>query len=389
MVPGQRCKLHDLPLGHLFDVEISLSFTESILVDISCFGVDAQNQLSDDRYMIFYNQKRSPCGALAIVKDDVSNSHTFQVNLDQLPETVQKLVFTATIDGAGTMKALKTGALTLRDHTGSGAEFKFNSASLNQEKALIIAEVYLKNQWRLAAVAQGFNEGLGALLRHFGGEEETAPQATSTPPPPPSLPEKKVSLSKITLEKKGDKKSISLEKSAKNTIHVNLNWDAPQSKKLSFFGSDAAPDLDLGCMFRLKDGNAGVIQPLGNNFGSQHQLPYILLDQDDRSGSSAAGENLTIYKPELIDVIMIFAFIYKGAKDFTTVNGRVTVRDHKGNEIYIKLDSPDPRHAFCATCSFTNTGESLDLRKEELYFPGHQDADKHFGFGFRWKRGIK
>lgn len=339
--------------------------------------------------MIFYNQKRSPCGALVIVKDNISNSHTFQVNLDQLPGTIQKLVFTATIDGAGTMTALKTGALKLLDHTGSGVEFKFNSEFLNQEKALIIAEVYLKNQWRLAAVAQGFNEGLGALLRHFGGEEEIAQQATSTPPPLPSPPGKKVSLSKITLEKKGDKKSISLEKSAKNTIHVNLNWDTLQSKKISFLGSNAAPDLDLGCMFRLKDGNVGVIQPLGNSFGSQHQLPYILLDQDDRSGSSATGENLTIYRPELIDFIMIFAFIYKGANDFTTVNGRVTVRDQKGNEIYIKLDSPDPKHAFCATCSFTNTGASLDLRKEEFYFPGHRDADRHFGFGFHWTRGSK
>ena len=384
IVHGQRMKLHDLPLGHLFNVEITLSFTESVLVDISCFGVDAQNRLSDDRYMIFYNQKHSPCGALSIVNDGISNSHTFQVNLDQLPKNIQKLVFTATIDGAGTMKALKTGEMRLLDHTGSVAAFKFDSNSLHQEKALIIAEVYLKNQWRLAAVAQGFNEGLSALLSHFGGEE------AAPPPPPSSSPlETKVSLSKVTLKKKGDKKSISLEKGTKSPIHVNLNWDVPETKKRSFFGSNTAPDLDLGCMFRLKDGNIGVIQPLGNNFGSQHQLPYILLDKDDRTGSSATGENLTIYRPELIDFLMIFAMIYEGAKDFTTVNGRVTVTDLKGNEVFIKLDAPDPRYAFCAVCSFTNTGGSLDLRKDELYFAGHRDADRHFGFGFHWTRGSK
>jgi tellurite resistance protein TerA len=81
--------------------------------------------------------------------------------------------------------------------------------------------------------------------------------------------------------------------------------------------------------------------------------------------------------------------IYEGAKDFTTVNGRVTVTDQKGNEVYIKLDSPDPRHAFCSVCSFKNTGKTLDLIKEELYFSGHREADKHFGFGFRWTRGSK
>ena len=256
---------------------------------------------------------------------------------------------------------------------------------MNQEKALIIAELYLKGQWRFAAVAQGFNEGLSALLKHFGGEET---EQTSSPPPllspPPSAPpppisppplspppplesslKPKVSLSKVTLEKKGDKKSISLDKITKNVIHVNLNWDAPEPKKFSFLGSKTPPDLDLGCMYRLKDGSMGVIQPLGNNFGSSHQPPFILLDKDDRSGSSASGENLRIY------------------------NGRVTVTDQKGNEVYIKLDSPDPRYAFCSVCSFKNTGSTLDLIKEELYFSGHSEADRHFGFGFRWSKGSK
>lgn len=390
LVPGQRIKLDDLTPDHFIKVGITLFFTQSTLIDISCFGVDAQNQLSDDRYMIFYNQKRSPCGALSIVSDTTSNSQMFQVDLTKLPQNIQKLVFTATIDGTETMKALAHGEINITDNTGVAAEFKFDNTNLNQEKALIIAELYLKGQWRFAAVAQGFNEGLSALLNHFGGQEaEKKPSPPSQPSPSPSSPAAKITLSKVTLKKKGDKKSISLEKADKNFIHVNLNWDAPESKKFSFFGSNAAPDLDLGCMFRLKNGKMGVIQPLGNCFGSSHQPPYILLDKDDRSGTSATGENLTIYKPELVDFIMIFAMIYKGAKNFTTVNGRIIVTDQKGNEVYIRLDSPDPRYTFCSVCSFKNTGTTLDLIKEELYFPGHREADKHFGFEFNWTKGSK
>ncbi len=382
IITGQRIKLNELTLNNLFKVEITLSFSKSTIVDISCFGIDAQNKLSDDRYMIFYNQKQSPCGGLGIVKDSIPNSQTFQVDIDILPPKIQKLVFTATIDGSETMKDLRAGEINIIDNTGTAAQFKFDNSSLNQEKALIIAEIYLKGQWRFAAVAQGFNEGLSALLKHFGGEE-----IDQKPSPPPI--DTKVNLSKITLEKKGDKKTISLDKADKNLIHVNLNWDAPETKKFSFFSSNTAPDLDLGCMFRLKNEKMGVIQPLGNYFGSSHESPYILLDKDDRTGTSATGENLTIYKPELVDFVMIFAMIYEGAKDFTQVNGRVTITDQMGNEVYIKLDSPDPRYGFCSVCSFKNTVQGLVLTKEELYFSGHREADRHFGFGFRWTKGSK
>jgi len=390
LVAGQRIKLDEITPDHLFKVGITLAFTQSTIIDITCFGVDANNQLSDDKYMIFYNQKRSPCGGLSMVSDTTSNSQTFQVDLKKLSQNIQKIVFTATIDGSESMKALKNGEINITDNRGKAAEFKFDNTNLNQEKALIIAQLYIKGQWRFAAVAQGFNEGLSALLKHFGGQEvgeNSSPRFQ--PPPSPPTPKAKIRLSKVTLKKKGDKKSISLLKSDKNLIHVNLNWDAPETKKRSFFGSNAAPDLDLGCMFRLKNGKMGVIQPLGNNFGSEHQPPYIVLDKDDRSGSSATGENLRIYKPELVDFVMIFAMIYEGAKNFTTVNGRITVTDQKGNEVYIKLDSPDPKYTFCSACSFKNTGTTLDITKEELYFSGHREADKHFGFGFSWSRGSK
>ncbi len=388
LVAGQRIKLDEVTPNQVFKIGITLAFTQSIIIDISCFGVDAKNQLSDDKYMIFYNQKRSPCGGLSIVSDNTLNKQTFQVDLKKLPQHIQKIVFTAAIDGSKTMKLLTNGEINITDNKGKAAEFKFDSTNLNQEKALIIAELYLKGQWRFAAVAQGFNEGLSALLKYFGGQE--IGEKSSPPFQSPPLPTTKISLSKVTLKKKGDKKSINLQKSDKNLIHVNLNWDAPEAKKFSFFASnDADPDLDLGCMFRLKDGKMGVIQPLGNNFGSEHQPPYILLDKDDRSGTSVTGENLTIYKPELIDFVMIFAMIYEGAKNFTTVNGRIMVTDQKNNQVYIKLDSPDPKYTFCSACSFKNTGTTLDITKEELYFPSHREADNHFGFGFRWTVGSK
>lgn len=45
-------------------------------------------------------------------------------------------------------------------------------------------------------------------------------------------------------------------------------------------------------MYELLSGEKGVIQALGRRMGVRGRPPYIYLDQDDRSGASAEGENL-------------------------------------------------------------------------------------------------
>ena len=77
-------------------------------------------------------------------------------------------------------------------------------------------------------------------------------------------------------------------------ILVNLNWNSKQRKKgflASLFGSDSAIDLDLGCLYELKNGQKGAVQALGNAFGSLDKPPFVSLDGDDRTGDVAGGEN--------------------------------------------------------------------------------------------------
>ena len=242
------------------------------------------------------------------------------------------------------------------------------------------------------------------MLKHFGGQEIVAapakqppatlpasmPKPSSPPPPPPAAPAK-VNLGKVTLEKKGDKQTVDLRKGGgSQPIHVNLNWDNPGAAKRGFFGAlQGSPDLDLGCMYRLKDGERGVIQPLGKNFGARDRSPFIFLDKDDRSGAAADGENLTVFRPDLIDFVMVFAMVYQGATDFTQVAARLALRDQAGNEILIKLSSPDKKQNFCAICTIRNTGDRVEITKEERYFTGHKEADQTFGFGFNWVAGSK
>ncbi|MDR2523787.1 MAG: TerD family protein [Synergistaceae bacterium] len=373
LIRGQKLKLADVTTSAAFEVQIDVQ--SNLVVDISCFGLDETRKLSDDRYFIFYNQKTSPCSS--IVLEASPHSAGFKLNLSALPPAIKTIVFAATIDQEGTMSAIGPSSLRLVENGKERLIFPFSGRDFASEKAVMVAEMYFKDQWRFSAVGQGFNGGLSALLKHFGGEEIEKIKETI-----PAAP--KVNLGKVTLEKRGAAQKVNLTKQGQ-TVHINLQWDEPKG---GFFGSSAV-DLDLGCMYRLKNGDRGVIQPLGGNFGSQNGSPYIFLDKDDRSGAAADGENMYVFRPEEIELMVIFALIYEGTAEFTAVNGRVTI-EHKGNfEILVPLNNPEGGKRFCAAARIEPDENSIRITKDELYFAGHVDCDRHYGFGFQWKAGRK
>lgn len=407
LVKGQKLKLADLlPGASTFEVGLQVVPGGTETVDVACFGLDAAGKLSDERYFVFYNQKRSPEGAV------VMGSGAFAVDLGRLPATIERLVFTAALEGAGTLAGLRASRWELGSGGRPLAVFPFSGADFGAEKAIMVAEIYRREGgWRVAAVGQGFQGGLSALLKHFGGVEIPARPAApppvpvsrpATPAPMPVVappPAPAANLTKVTLEKRGASKTVNLRKGGGNQpIAFNLKWDqAAQTTATSGggvasllgFGRPAQVDLDLGCMFLLRDGTKRVIQPIGGYFGSRTQPPYIFLDKDDRTGAAADGENLTIFRPDLIERVLVFALIYEGTANFSHVHGRLRIREQDGSEIAIRLDNPDPTLPFCAICLVRRVPDGVEVVKEERYFGGHQLADGHYRFGFHWTRGTK
>ncbi len=398
LVRGEKIKLVDIQCERSFDIGIFCGFTSG-LADISCFGVDADGQLSDDRYFIFYNQKSSPEGAITALGQSNGYHETFKIDLDKLPSSIVRLVFTATLDTNENFSSLGDSKFEIKNASGVAASYAFSGKDFASEKAVIIAEVYLKTVWRASAVGQGFNGGLSALLKHFGGEETASPAPTPAPAPAPAptptptpAPAPTVSLSKVRLDKQGTVHKVDLVKGKEQYFHINLQWDSTEEKRSgfgSFFGKKSGADLDLGCFWRTKDGNKGVIQPLGENFGSKTSPPYIYLDKDDRTGSATDGENMHLYRPDLLDQVIIFALIYDGTANFEDVNARITIIDTKGNEILIPLSQQNSRDVFCVVASISTDGQSVNFQKEERYFSGHKECDEFYGYGFQWKRGRK
>ncbi|MBL8152066.1 MAG: tellurium resistance TerZ family protein, partial [Blastocatellia bacterium] len=89
---GQKSKLTDLTPSTTLEIGISILFLNPEAVDISCFGVDAEGKLSDENYMIFYNQPASPCGSLKLLGAAGQDNERFSLNLSTLPPHIKRLV---------------------------------------------------------------------------------------------------------------------------------------------------------------------------------------------------------------------------------------------------------------------------------------------------------
>ncbi|STQ89037.1 TerD family protein [Iodobacter fluviatilis] len=389
---GQKAKLADLGCTGAFPVLLNMAGIE---VDIACFGLDANDQLSDDRYMVFFNQKACPNNA--VVLELGAGSASFMTDLASLPDSIHKLVFAASVSGEGAMRQLKASSMSLGD-----AVFAFSGADFQDEKAVIVGELYRRDGlWRFGAVGQGFNGGLSALLKHFGGTEAEA--SAPAPAPPPAKP---VSLSKITLEKRGDK--VSLEKNTSGgfgRIRVNLNWNqsAQPAEPSGFFNklinkpaSSNRIDLDLACLFQMADGTPGGVQALGNSWGSFTQPPFVHLEGDDRTGSNAGGENIFINGDQFSQIkrLLIFTFIYEGAPDWAATDGVVTIEVPGRAPVEVRLDQGS-NASMCAIAMIENIGGNLQVTKLVEYFAqsngksAHEQVNDKFGFGLRFKKGSK
>ncbi|SEN51345.1 Stress response protein SCP2 [Actinacidiphila rubida] len=183
---GHKAKISDLTAGTDLYVGVQIS-APGLTFDISCFGLDADEKLSDDRYFVFFNQPKSPEESIQLLGAQAGDAESFRVTLDRIPAAVQRLSFTATIDGDGQMSQIAPGYIRLVAGGEEVARYAFSGAEFSTERAVMLADIYLKDVWRFAAVGQGFDGGLAALLRNFGGEvAEDEPAAE--PPAPQSAP---------------------------------------------------------------------------------------------------------------------------------------------------------------------------------------------------------
>lgn len=198
--------------------------------------------------------------------------------------------------------------------------------------------------------------------------------------------------------RKGQKVNLDKQQGrALGEININLNWNQTSGEKPkgffgSMFGGSSAIDLDLGCLYELKNGQKGCVQALGNSFGSLQREPFITLDGDDRTGSNSNGENLRVNGNMVHEFkrILVYTFIYEGAANWQQANGVVTVRCPGSQDIIVRMDEYNTVQKMCAIALLENVNnENLSIEKVVRFFNGHEDMDRAFGWGMRWTAGRK
>ncbi|MRN55310.1 TerD family protein [Paenibacillus monticola] len=427
VVKGQKVDLTKGNPGiNQLTVEIGWKSPATLEIDTSAFLLGSQGKVRNDDDLIFYNNPSTPYIRYKDVPATIGLKQ-FEVELDKIPTDIIKIAFTTTIyDGEKRGQSFGqvqeayfrilnqvTGVEILRCDLGN---------HFSVETAVVVGELYRYNtEWKFNSIAAGFAGGLKELCSNFGIEvaDEPVPPAPHPevipklpepiPEPKPQIPPRilatplpvrqeeippapvvNLNLNKIELKKKGD--SINLKKSAGGLgeVLINLNWNQKQGGGL--FGRKNGVDLDLACLYELKNGSKGVVQALGNSFGSLSQPPYVFLDGDDRTGTVTTGENLRINGTMVAEIerILIFAFIYKGVTNWSEADGMVTIKQSGGPDIIVHMDEHNNHKGMCAIALFQNvSNETFSIERLVQYFSGHREMDQAYGWGLRWVAGSK
>lgn len=291
LITGEKIRIPEAALASILEVEVEIQ--SFLTIDIACFGLDGQQKLSDDRYMIFYNQLQSPKNEIYL-KEHNHQKGIFMIDISKITSAIQSLVFTATIDGNGQMSDIVAGFIDFKSNGQTLFRYEFTGQDFKQEKAVIISEIYYKTMWRINAVGKGFNGGLNALLKNFGGEvaeedhsiellETTVPSATKLT----------TSLKKIELEKKMEKQALGLLNLAKKA-KVSL-----EKVGLEHHNAKVALCLDIsGSMYGLyKSGKmqafAERILALGTRFDDDGSIDVFLFGMKAHHVGELTVDNFT------------------------------------------------------------------------------------------------
>lgn len=412
---GQKA---DITKGNVGIKKILLGFgwqtNSSVDLDCAAFLLESSGKVRGDSDFVFYGNSNHDSGSVEHLGKNLSGGDVEQIKIDlsKIPAQIEKIDLTATIyepeERRQNFSMVKGAYIRIIDAETRMEILRFDLENFSVETAIVVGEIYrYKGEWKFNAIGAGYSGGLAALCKSFGIDVSDSQPTQSTPQSkpnrptqtPPSAP-KKIELKKhqkVNLTKKKDQPL--------GEIVINLNWSQPArmndrrhensilDRIDSFISSKKsnAIDLDLACLYELKDGRKGVVQALGNTFGNLNSAPYIQLDGDDRTGSVASGETIRVNGNQIdkIKRILVFTFIYDGVANWREADGIVTVKCPGNPDIIVRMDEYGSYKILCGIALLENQGGTFSVEKIVEFFNGHRELDEAFNWGLKWQRGTK
>ena len=215
----------------------------------------------------------------------------------------------------------------------------------------------------------------------------------------------------VKLEKSGDQYKVNLNKenvNGKKEILINLNWSKETGKKGFFqtlFGQNKEIDLDLGCYYKMINGEYSVIDGVQfshgrgggrdkkTNQGCYTQSPFIWHKGDDRGNvGTESGENIYVNPAGInfIERMTIYTFIYDGVSNWEATDAVITVKVPGNEDIVVEMGKQNDKRKFCAIAELLFDGQnSITVKKLVTFHNGHKECDEKYGWGLQWTTGSK
>lgn len=326
--------MQELSKGQKIKVNSNIELKFDTFYDVSCFCLDNNEKLINEEHMIFYNQPCSPDGSIKL--NNSNEQQVFSLDLNKVSNNIHKLSFVITADE----KVLKD---LNKPFSCVSSEFSFiaQSQQLENEKALMFCEIYLKDeQWRFNAYSQGFNEGLQAVVNHYGSHtsEEKAPEEKLLPIENTPQP---ISLTKISLTKDSSPAKVSLEKDIKegNMIELSALWYDNGD------GNSNNDDLDLRVGLLMPDGRMTLIQG-GGDLGNLNKKPYIQHNGDVKVVQGSVGLETVKINPNISKlfggkvaiVVSVYSAVANGVVSVASLKPKMEIKT-KDNHITCEFNT--------------------------------------------------
>ena len=148
-------------------------------LDASAIGVDANGRVLSDQHFVFFNNTRSPDGAIEHSGDNVTgegagDDEQIRVDLTGAPATLDRVVFPVSIYDAETrgqnFGQVRNAFIRVMNQAGEAEITRYDlSEDASTETAMVFGEVYRNGaEWKFRAVGQGYASGLAGIARDFG-----------------------------------------------------------------------------------------------------------------------------------------------------------------------------------------------------------------------------
>jgi tellurium resistance protein TerD len=148
-------------------------------LDASALLVDANNKVVSDKHFIFFNNLKSPEGAVEHTGDNLTgegegDDEQIKVSLATVPAEVIKVVFPVSIYDAETRQQsfgqVRNAFIRVVNQANGSELARYDlSEDASTETAMVFGELYRNGEeWKFRAVGQGYASGLRGIAQDFG-----------------------------------------------------------------------------------------------------------------------------------------------------------------------------------------------------------------------------